>query len=255
MAIEELNKKIEKEETERRKRYPLLDIVNNRAEIRSISEDALKYCVDVYPELKALHEQNLWEIVPRITIELLKEVFSFVAEKKSKESGEISYDLGEFLKVGIEYGTTDDAEKEGTFNPIISVKSEMYFDNVIDVNNKVPSEKADFGDSVTLQEICTKVTDTLMSKFGIKVSHYTAILNLFASFMRMTKQYLIKHRDDTEYGVEINLADVVDLSIEKYIGDSGDEYCIQIAPGQIAKLQFAKNDDVTENGGTDNSGK
>lgn len=248
MAIEELNKRIEKEELERRKRYPLLDIVNNRAEIRTISEDALKYCAEVYPELKALHEQNLWEIVPRITIELLKEVFNFVASKKSKESGEVSYDLGDFLKVGIEYGTTDDAEKEGTFNPVISVKSELYYDNTVDVNNKLPSEKADFGDSMTLQEICTKVTDTLMTKFGVKVSHYNAVMNLFASFMRMTKQYLIKHRDDTEYGVEINLADVIDMSIEKYIGDSGDEYCIQIAPGQIAKLQFAKNDDVTENG-------
>lgn len=254
MAIEELTKKIEKEETERRKRYPLLDIVNNRAEIRMISEDALKYCVDVYPELKALYDQNLWEIVPRITIELLKEVFSFVAGKKSKEAGEISYDLGEFIKVGIEYGTTDDAEKEGTFNPIISVKSEMTYDNMVDINNKVPKDKADFGDSVVLQDICTKVTDTLMKKFGVKVSHYTAVLNLFAAFMRMTKQYLIKHRDDTEYGVEINLADVVDMSIEKYIGESGDEYCIQIAPGQIAKLQFAKNDDVTENG-TDSESK
>ena len=255
MAIEELTKKIEKEDLERRKRYPLLDIVNNRAEIRTISEDSLKYCAEVYPELKALYDQNLWELVPRITIELLKEVFNFVSSKKSKESGEVSYDIGEFLKIGIEYGETNDAEKEGTFNPIISVKSEMTFDNVIDVNNKVPSDKADFGDSITLQEICTKVTDTLMTKFGVKVSHYNAVLNIFASFMRMTKQYLIKHRDDTEYGVEINLADVVDISIEKYIGDSGDEYCIQVAPGQIAKLQFAKNDDETENGKSSDSNK
>lgn len=255
MAIEELGKKIEKEELDRRKRYPLLDIVNNRSEIRTISEDALAYCAKVYPELKALDEQNLWELAPRITIELLKEVFNFVASKKSKESGEVSYDIGDFVKIGIEYGTTDDAEKEGTFNPVISVKSEMYYDNAIDIKNKVPEEKADFGDSMTLQEICTKVTDTLMTKFGVKVSHYNAVLNIFAAFMRMAKQYLIKHRDDTEYGVEINLADVIDISIEKYIGDSGDEYCIQIAPGQIAKLQFAKNDDVTENGSTATNNK
>lgn len=255
MAIEELNKKIEKEDLERRKRYPLLDIVNNREEIRIISEDSLKYCAQVYPELEELYKRNLWEIVPRIAIELLKEVFSFVAGKKSKESGEISYDLGDFIKIGIEYGTTDDAEKEGTFNPVISVKSEMCYDNVVDVNNKISYEKADFGDSVTLQEICGKVTDTMLTKFGVKVSHNSVVLNLFASFMRCTKQYLIKHRDDTEYGVEINLADVVDMSIEKYIGDSGDEYCIQIAPGQIAKLQFAKNDDVTENGSVEESKK
>ena len=247
MAIESLDAKIEQAEMERRKRYPLLDIVNNREEIRTISEDALKYCAEVYPELAALHDQNLWEIVPRVAIELLKETLDFVASKKSKNSGEVSYDLGDFVKVGIEYGTTDDGEKEGTFNPIISVKSEMEFDNKVDINNKVPMSKADFGDAVTLQDICTNVTNTLLNKFGVKVTHTGAVLDLFASFMRMAKQYLIKHRDDTEYGVEINLADVVDISIEKYIGESGDEYCIQISPGQIAKLQFAKNDEVTEN--------
>lgn len=247
MAIEKLSEKIEKEELERRKRYPLLDIVNNRAEIRTISDNALDYCLTVYPELKALRDRNKWDLLPRVTIELITGVFNFIAAKKTKESGEVSYDLGDFLRIGIEYGETDDAEKEGTFNPIISVKSEMQYDNEIDVNNKVPYEKAIFDDSTTLQEICSKVIDILYTKFGVKITHYSAILNMFAAFMRMTKQYLIEHRDDTEFGVEINLADVVDMSIEKYIGDSGDEYCIQIAPGQIAKLQFAKNDDITEN--------
>ena len=36
MAIEELSKKIKDEELEKRKRYPILDIVNNREEIREI---------------------------------------------------------------------------------------------------------------------------------------------------------------------------------------------------------------------------
>ena len=252
MAIEKLSDKLEKEELERRKRYPLLDIVNNRAEIRTISEEALDYFIEIYPELKEFKDSIPWELMTRVTIELLKEVFEFVSSKKNTDSGEISYDLGDFIKVGIEYGKTDNAEKEGTFNPIISVKSEMMYDNKTDINNKLPTEKADFGTLVSLTEICSKVANTLLTKFGSKITHNDMILDIFASFMRKAKQYLIKHRDDTEFGIDINLADVVDISIEKYIGDSGDEYCIQVSPGQIAKLQFAKNDDVTENGTTTN---
>lgn len=246
MAIEELEKRIEKEEMERRKRYPLLDVVTNRAEIREISEDTLKYMSELYPEIESM-PAHLWEVVPRITIEMLKEVFNYLSGMKSTDNGEVSYTLGNFLKIGIEYGTTEDADKDGTFNPVISVLSEMAYDNNVDTNNKLSHEIPIFTDTTTLQDICTKVTNTLKTKYGIVITQWTAVQDIFAAFMRIARQYLIKHRDDTEYGVEINLADVVDMSIERYTGDNGDEYCIQIAPGQIAKLQFSKNDEVTEN--------
>ena len=246
MSIEELGKKIEKETLERRRRYPLLDIVDNRAEIRAISEESLKYAAKLYPELSGLKENNYWEIVPRIVMELLKEVFKDLSAKRNTETGEVSYELGDFLKIAIEYGTTQDAEKDGTFNPVISVKDELKYDNEVDINNKLRTDVPVFEDINTLQELCANVSKTMLDKYTIVISQWTAIMQLFVAFMRTTKDYLIKHKDDTDYGVEINLGDVIDMNIEKYIGESGDEYVIQIAPGQIAKLEFSKSDEKTE---------
>jgi hypothetical protein len=247
MAIEELASKIDKETQERRKRYPLLDIVSNRTEIRTISEHALEYAAELYPELEAFKQSNYWEIIPRVTMELLKEVFRKLSDQRTTETGEVSYELGDFLKIGIEYGTTQDADKDGTFNPVISVKEEMKYDNETDTNNKLRTNVPVFDDINTLQELCGNVTKTLLDKYNIMINQWNAVLQLFVAFMRTTRDYLIKHRDDTDFGVEINLADVIDMSIEKYIGDSGDEYVIQIAPGQIAKLEFSKSDEKTEN--------
>lgn len=246
MAIEELASKIDKETLERRRRYPLLDITDNRTEIRTISEHALKYAAELYPELESFKNSNYWEIIPRVTIELLKEVFRKLSEQRSTETGEVFYELGDFLRIGIEYGTTQDADKDGTFNPVISVKSEMVYDNMTDVNNKLRTNVPVFDDINTLQELCGNVTKTLLDKYTIMINQWNAVLQLFVSFMRCTRDYLVKHKDDTEYGTDINLADVVDMSIEKYIGDSGDEYVIQVAPGQVAKLEFSKSDEKTE---------
>ena len=72
MAINELSAEIEKVETERRKRYPLLEIVNNREQIREIAENTLEYAGELYPSLKGL---EYWEVVPRMAIELMNRDF------------------------------------------------------------------------------------------------------------------------------------------------------------------------------------
>ena len=244
MAINELSAEIEKEEVERRKRYPLLEIVNNREEIRKIAEDTLEYVGDLYPSLK---EINYWEIVPRITIELMKQYFSLAESKKAADKC-VFVHIGEFMSLGIESGKTNGADKDGTLNPIITVGPELAYDNDDPDANKLKKTEPVFSaeDQETLDFVSKHVQNTLKSKFGIFVEDYHDIARIALSFLRIIRQYLIDHKDDEEYGVDIDLGNVLDIGVSKYSTDEGSfKYCIQFAPGQTFKVG-AKDDDSTE---------
>ena len=125
MAIEELSKKIKDEELEKRKRYPILDIVNNREEIRDISEKTIEYAGELYPELKGLSK---YVIVPRIVIEVMLNYYKLIDSKKAKGKN-VYINIGDFMTIGIEYGETATGDKVGTFNPIIKTGPELQYYN------------------------------------------------------------------------------------------------------------------------------
>lgn len=244
MAINELSAEIEKEEVERRKRYPLLEIVNNREEIRKIAEDTLSYVGDLYPSLKDI---NYWEVVPRMAIELMKQYFSLAESKKAADKC-VFVSIGEFMSIGIESGKTLGADKEGTLNPIITIGPELAYDNENADANKLKKTEPVFSaeDQETLDFVCKHVQNTLKTRFGILVEDYHDIARIALSFFRMIRQYLVDHRDDEEYGIDIDLGNVLDIGVSKYTADDGSmKYCIQFAPGQTFKVG-AKDDDSTE---------
>lgn len=245
MAINELSAEIEKEEVERRKRYPLLEIVNNREEIRNIAEDTLKYIGELYPSLKDL---DYWEVVPRMAIEFMKQYFSIAESKKSADKC-VFVSMGEFMSIGIESGKTLGADKDGTLNPIIKTGPELAFDNENADANKLKKTEPVFTpeDQETLDFVSKHVQNTLKSKFGIIVEDYHDIAHIALSFFRLIREYLIQHKDQEEYGLDIDLGNVLDIGIQKYTDDNGGfKYCIQFAPGQSFKMDNSKDDDKTE---------
>ena len=243
MAIEELSSKLEKEELEKRKRYPLLDIVNNREELADICNNTIEYCREMYKNLEQL--PNVWELLCRISIETTMQYYKLIDSKKEKGKN-VYIKIGEFMTIGIEYGETN-ADKLGTFNPIITIGPElMYYNDDPDKNqlSKVPpvfttEEQEQF-------DFVAKNTQNSLKNYGIIIDSHLAIQEIYTSFLRVMRDWLIKHKDDGEYGVDIYLGTVLDIGIAKEDTDNGVEYIIQFAPGQSFKFDNAKSDDGSE---------
>ena len=55
------------------------------------------------------------------------------------------------------------------------------------------------------------------------------------------------HKDDKGDFLTINLGNVMDMVIEQYDGDSGNNYDIGFGPGKTLKMDYAKSDEESEN--------
>ena len=243
MAIEELSKKIKDEELQKRKRYPILDIVNNREEIREISEQTLEYMGELYPELKDL---ATWEIVVRVVMETMIQYYKVVDSKKKKGQS-IFITIGDFLTIGIEYGETN-GDKVGTMNPIITTGPELQYYNDDDEKNKLSQTipVLNTEDQSQMEFVAKNVQNILKSNYGIVIEPWTIIPRMFTAFLRVSRDYLIRHKDAESYGMDIYLGNVLDIGIAKEDTDNGVEYIIQYAPGQTFKFDHAKSDEETE---------
>ena len=256
MAIEELSKKIKDEELEKRKRYPILDIVNNREEIRDISEKTIEYAGELYPELKGLTK---YVIVPRIVIEVMLNYYKLIDSKKAKGKN-VYINIGDFMTIGIEYGETATGDKVGTFNPIIKTGPELQYYNDDPSKNELSKTLPVFNkeDEGNLEFVCKNTQNVLKANYGIIVDEWTSISKIFTSFLRITRDYLISHKDDAgnDAGLDIYLGTVLDIGIAAEDTDNGVEYIIQYAPGQTFKFDNAKSDEDSEKESNDtNSSK
>lgn len=243
MAIEELKEKTEEAVLERARKYSSIEITNNKKEISEMAIETLSYIKTIYPELPSIPDSV---IVYMATINFIKQTYMFLAKKRTKDMGETYVDLGDFVRFSIEFGTTENADKDGTFNPKLTVKSELMYDNETPANNKIKSEAPviDFDADI---ETIAKGASNLLKSSGIIFQDWRNIVQIVLAFLRVVKDYLIKHKDDNEYGLVINLAEIVDLAIEKY-GEEGEEprYEICFGPGKALKLE-SKGDDLSEN--------
>lgn len=245
MAVEELSKMQKEAERERFKRQPTLDIVNNLEEIRKISEATLSYVGTLYPDMAEL-PMDLWHIVPRVAVEFMKGCYDFLNKHKKKDMTEAKIEIGDFIKFSIEYGTTENSDIDATFNPKIEIGAELQYDNDKGVKNDfILSDPPLIDENQNIEFICKVAQNVLKDRFGVIIDDWRAILHIFVAFIRQVKYFLVCNKDKDECGCEINLCEVVDLSIEKYDVEDGVEYCIQISPGQQLKLD-SKDNGITE---------
>ena len=248
MAVKDLGAKIEEAEAQRRSRYPVWDIIDDASQIREMSEKTWEYCAAVYPkDFPADPSAWMWEIVPRIVVEVFKQGFEFLTKKKTTESREVSLEFEGFLTIGIEFAETPDGHKSGTFNPVISVADEMTYDNKTASKNKLVKTPIDMNRvSSDVDFIMKQTQNVLQSKYKITAENWKLIYQLFTSFLRVSRDWLIQHKDDKDYGIEINMGNVIIMAIEKWGEDNDPQYTYQISSNQWIKMEESKDDDTTE---------
>lgn len=256
--MENLDKKIEDASVEKALRYPLLGIKANLTELRHIGEAAQDYITKLSPDII---RPGRWEVIPQITIDFLREVYKYLGERKRTDVSEVYLDLGNIMRVAIEYAATN-GDKEGTLNPKIIAGSDMTLDTT-EYDDDITFEQAEmlkaddcemlpamfFDNRKVIKEICTSLKPSLYTNYGIRISDksWAIIPCSFVAFFRCAKEWLINHKDDGPCGVDINVGNVVSVGIQKE-GLEGEEpeYFLYITPGQVFKHNFAKGDEKTE---------
>jgi hypothetical protein len=257
-----LEEKIKQMGIEQERRYPLLDISNNRKEIREISEATQDYLIELNSDLKRI---KIWEAIPRIVIEFIQASFTKLSKTDAKNNGESSLVLGDIMEIGIQYMSTVDGDKAGNLTPIIRCRSEFKYENVqlpfrdevpVDIANIMIDENCSglpiqfFDNREEIKDIATLAMKNL-ERFGIIFgdNDWWVVALVFVAFFRKTRDFLVAHKDDGEIGVEISFADLLKIAITKEGGiEEGDpvDYVLSIIPDQIFKKDNAKGDDVTE---------
>ena len=245
--MEELTQAAENAEQEKAQRYVLWAAVNDLDDIRELSEDTIRYAADMYESMKKLEPEKIWELVPRVVSDVIAELFKKVDANKAKGKT-ITTKLGDFMTIGIEYAGTNNADKEGTFNPVIEVGPELQYDNEDKKKNELPTEVPMFDpkEQDTMDFVCKSVQNKLRSKYGVVVEDYKAVEYIFTSFLRKLKQYLIANKDKADYGCDITLGETLNIGLTKYDADGTTKYCIGIDPGRIIKMEYAKSDEKSE---------
>lgn len=263
----ELEEKIKQSNVERARKYPLLDINDNRAEIREISQATQEYIHEIEPELKKL---KLWEAFPRMVIEFIKATMNELDKSEAVTKGESSLVIGNLFEIAIQYTETPDGDKYGNLTPVIRCRSEFkYEDANLPYHDEVPlniaRELQDEGygklpiqfyeNRAVIKKICIAAWKSL-DDYGLftNESQWWILMTVVMCFFRKMKDYLIEHKDDGEVGVEINFADLLKVSITKEGGMDEDDpvdYILSIQPNQIFKKDYTKSDAVTEKANQD----
>ncbi len=257
-----LEEKIHQAGVERARKYPLLDISDNRKEIREISQETQNYLNENIPNLKKL---KVWEAIPRMVIEFIKASFTKLSKTDAMKQGESNVILGDVMELGVQYMATNDGDKLGNLTPVIRCRSEFKYENInlpyrdevpLDIANILESEKCEglpiqfYDNRDEIKDISTIAWNEL-SNYGILTTpeSWWLLPLVFVHFFRETRKWLVDHKDDGEIGVEINFADLIKIAITKEGGldeDDPVDYVLSITPNQIFKKDNAKGDDLTE---------
>lgn len=241
--LTELEKKTEEVRLERQKRYHMVEIKNDIEEIREMAERTMTYAIELYPEMVGIPD---WNVVVMTSVQFIRQIYTYLASIRDKDKAEVFVDLGEFIRFSIEYGITESADKDATFNPKAIAKSEMYYDNEDASKNKLRTDVPEI-DFSSLESIAISAQNTLRSDFGYILGDWRYIIYITVSFLRIVRDYLIQHRNDKDYGCMINFAELITFSIERF-GEEGEpeQYQITFGPGKAFKLP-SKGDDKSEN--------
>lgn len=258
----ELEQKVKQSRIERERKYPMLDITDNRKEIREIAEATQDYMVQLNPDVVRL---KIWESIPRITMEFILAAFTKLDKAEAKKEGETSVVIGDLMEVGVQHLTTTDADKQGSLNPVIRCRSEFKWENVslpyhdevpVDIANVLRDENCEgllvqfYDNRAEIKEISDLAIRNLIN-YGIQfgANDWWIVPLVVVSFFRKTRDWLVEHKDDGELGVEIRFADIMKIGVRKEGGMEEDDpvdYILYIAPDQIFKKDNAKGDETTE---------
>ena len=262
----ELEKEIQQAAIEKARKYPLLDISDNRKEIREIAQRTQDYMIELNPDVKRI---KIWEAIPRIVIEFIKASFTKLSKSDTAANGVSSVIIGDIMELGIEYLVTSDAAgKEGNITPFIRCRSEFKWENnAIPYRDEVPADIAKelreekceglpiqfYDNRDEIKDISLIAAKVLEDEAGIILGvekDWWLIPLVVVSFFRKTKEFLIEHKDDGEIGIDIDFANLIQISICKEGGMEEDDpidYILSITPQQIFKKDNAKDDNITEN--------
>lgn len=260
----ELEQKIQQAGIERERRYPLLAIVDNREEIRKISQQTQDYMIELNPDLRRI---KIWEAIPRIVIEFISASFTKLSKSDAAKKGQSSIIIGDIMELGVNGIATKDGDKDGNLTPFIRCRSEFKFENVslpymdevpIDVAKIMRDEKCEglpiqfFENREEIKEVSKIAMDSLDKNYGIimgEKNDWFMIPLTVVAFFRQVRAFLVEHKDDGEIGIDINFADLIKIGITKEGGMDEDDpidYVLYITPNQIFKKDNAKDDGVTE---------
>lgn len=254
-----LEKKTAEAEKQRAVRYPLWDLPNNRKELREISERAAKILTEgenaLRPEIEPV---SMWEIFPRVTMEVLQAVVNYLVAHRSVDVSEVYLTFGKLFEIGIEFMVMQASENPNSFNPKIVVLDELKYemkdvpyDDLVSVEDGqvLRDENSEglpiqfFNERQTLYEIVKGLISypngregLLMTKYGIAIFDWTLLYSIVVAFFRSMKEYLLDHKDDQEVGLEFDLGRIIKFGISRNGDDDDDDYDIFIIPGQEFKV-------------------
>ena len=260
----ELEQKIQQAKIEKERRFPMLDISDNRKEIREIAQRTQDYMIELNPDVKRI---KMWEVIPRFVIEFIRASFTKLDKIESVNTGKSSVIIGDIMELGIQYlATSDAAGKEGNITPVIYCRSEFKYENngipyrdevPVDIAKEFRDERCEglpiqfYDNRHEIKEISLIALKVLKDNYGIHAvdADWWIIPLVVVAFFRCTKEFLIEHKDDGEIGIDIDFANVIQISITKEGGleeDDPIDYVLSITPQQIFKKDNAKSDAVTE---------
>ena len=259
----ELEQKVQQANIENQRRYPMLAIVDNRKEIREISQATQDYLVEMNPDMKRV---KLWEVIPRIVMEFINASFKKLSKDDAAKKGSSSVIVGDIMELGVDGIRTKDGDKDGNLTPFIKCRSEFKYENInlpymdevpIDDAKIMREEKCEglpiqfFEERETIKEIANDARIVLSDNYGVTMleDDWFMIPLVVLAFFRQVRKYLVDHKDDDEIGIDINFAELIKIGITKEGGlEEGDpvDYVLYITPNQIFKKDNAKDDGATE---------
>lgn len=241
------------------KRYPLWDIQNNRAEIRKIAQAAMDDALKYNPGMAKV---TVWAAYPRIAVDMLTALLEEVHRRSVEEKANVSFRVGNLVKITIEYLETVDADKFGSLNPRFDLLDELKGDYDVptevrdamtaDMRRTLSEEHVEFllpqffDDRKVYKAICEKLIGSLKDRYGIVMYDWSLPLYIFTVFMRNAYRYLNEHKEEAEFEIEIDFANVAYLGFEPFGDKDAPSYQPYMNPGQIFKKDNSKDDHGTE---------
>ena len=261
MTLEEKTQEVERE---RNMIYPLWNFPDNRKELRLIGERAMNLLYEGEEALRPdVSNIGFWEVIPIVTLEVLSSTVDYLVSHRSVDVSEVYLTFGKLFEIGIEYMVIRSAENANTFNPKIKVLDELRYDMKdvpyddlipVDIGQTLRDEKSEFlpiqffEERETLYEIVKDLisypngkTGKLASEHGIVLYDWTLLYSIVVAFFRAAKEFLLEHKDDGGFGVELKLGRIIDFGISKNGDDGDDDYDIYVTPGQDFKVSQKHN--------------
>lgn len=241
------------------KRYSLWDIKDSRIEIEEISQQAAKMMDHDFSNVSI---SRYWIAIPRCTVDFMQELFQYLGKVKEDTKAPVKFSLGDLMDIEIEFAKTMGADKNGTINPMIVPGTELMYENhTIPYNDAMTAEMANdctamgvkyllpmyYKDREIYKNICFPLMKMLDEKYDIKMVDWSMILACVTYFFRSAFQWLVKHKDDEESGINIKFAELIEFGIRKDGPPEDVEYYTYISPSRFFKRESAKSDTITEN--------